>query len=160
MPNCKIVFIVSMASLQTACEYCHLVSGRLAQFKPCCVLCECFMRGEVDQDWEFILKVVMSSFQVPDGAGGESPPLDYRPLQVTIKHFAALAAVSALDTQSFSCHSLRPGGCTFLTLQGHLSSHWAMGIGNICCLNWIVFEWLIMMITPQSWKEKSLRRRG
>ena len=55
-----------------------------------------------------------AALQVPDGVGSYRP-LDYRSLQATINHFVAMAG---LDAQSFSCHSLHRGGCTFLALQG------------------------------------------
>lgn len=54
------------------------------------------------------------AFQIPT-AGGGFKPLDYKTLQSTIKHFAAVAGY---PQENFSCHSLRRGGCTYLALQG------------------------------------------
>lgn len=54
------------------------------------------------------------AFQIP-APENRCSPLSYKILQASIKHFAELAT---LDASSFSCHSLRRGGCTFLAIQG------------------------------------------
>ena len=58
------LFTVSHACLAGLRSCRHLMGGRLAQFKSCCALCECFLKGEIDKDWEFILKGAFFGFKV------------------------------------------------------------------------------------------------
>lgn len=55
-----------------------------------------------------------AAFRVPSG-GGASAPLPYKVYQTTLK---LLAGKAGLDPSSVSSHSLRRGGCTFLSLCG------------------------------------------
>ena len=54
------------------------------------------------------------AFRLPDGTGG-SYPLPYGVYQSTLKLFAER---SGLDPDSISSHSLRRGGCTYLSMCG------------------------------------------
>lgn len=55
------------------------------------------------------------AFRIPTATAGESAPLPYLVYQDTLKAFAGRAG---LDPSSVSSHSLRRGGCTYLSMCG------------------------------------------
>ena len=46
------------------CNGCHNIAGHSAQFKPCRIISECFGRGKIDADWEFVLKGAIFGFKM------------------------------------------------------------------------------------------------
>ena len=44
----------------------YLIDGVRAQLKPCCVFAECYCCGDIDPDWEYILRGACFGFKVID----------------------------------------------------------------------------------------------
>ena len=57
-------FMVSRACFMASCVCVHYIAGNRAQFKPCQVFCECFMRGSIDNDWDFIMSGAIVGFKI------------------------------------------------------------------------------------------------
>ena len=58
------------------CECMYEIGGVRAQLKPCRVFSECYCRGDVDPDWEYILRGVCFGFRVIDRNCGSNYFLD------------------------------------------------------------------------------------
>ena len=50
--------------LMGRCACVYSVQGAMCQLCPCRLFAECFCRGDIDPDWEYILRVVCFSFRV------------------------------------------------------------------------------------------------
>lgn len=58
--------------LQGVCDCIFEVSGATSQLRPCRVFAECFCRGDVDPDWEYILRGACFGYRVIDSDCGSS----------------------------------------------------------------------------------------
>ena len=70
MQECGQLTVVKINIYKTCilgcCECRYEIDGVRAQLKPCRVFSECYCRGEVDPDWEYILRGVCFGFRVID----------------------------------------------------------------------------------------------
>ena len=57
-------FDVSIDCVNGICNCVHMIGDAKAQLLPCRVFSECFLRGDVDPDWDYILKGIIFGFKV------------------------------------------------------------------------------------------------
>lgn len=48
------------------CDCVYMIDGALVQIKPCRVFSECFCRGDIDPDWEYVLRGTCFGYRVID----------------------------------------------------------------------------------------------
>jgi len=57
-------FKVFNECVNATCSCVHMIAGARAQLLPCRVFAECFVRGDTDPDWEYIMRGVIFGFKV------------------------------------------------------------------------------------------------
>jgi len=61
-----ILFDVTRACSSGVCDCVYRIAGRPAQLKPCRFFCEIFLRGDIDPDWNYLIRGVCFGFLAID----------------------------------------------------------------------------------------------